>query len=64
MKFSIIIPAYNEERYLPRLLDSIDVARSSYSSGAAEVEVIVADNDSTDRNRGDCRGARRSSRQG
>ncbi len=49
MKFSIIIPAYNEEQYLPRLLDSIDVARSNYSSGAAAVEVIVADNDSTDR---------------
>src|SRR5882724_5716606 len=49
MKFSIIIPAYNEERYLPRLLDSIDIARSNYSGGSAEVEVIVADNDSTDR---------------
>ncbi len=49
MKFSIIIPAYNEEQYLPRLLDSIDVARSNYSGGAAAVEVIVADNDSSDR---------------
>jgi glycosyltransferase involved in cell wall biosynthesis len=47
--FSVIIPAYNEEQYLPRLLDSIDVARSNYSGGAAAVEVIVADNDSTDR---------------
>src|SRR6266404_838343 len=46
MKFSIAIPAYNEEQYLPRLLDSIDVARSNYSG---EVEVIVADNDSSDR---------------
>ena len=49
MKFSVIIPAYNEEQYLPRLLDSIDVARSNYSGGPAAVEVIVADNDSTDR---------------
>src|SRR5258706_6846726 len=49
MKFSIIIPAYNEEQYLPRLLDSIDVARSNYSGGPKEIEVIVADNDSSDR---------------
>jgi glycosyltransferase involved in cell wall biosynthesis len=49
MKFSIIIPAYNEEQYLPRLLDSIDVARSNYSGGPDSVEVIVADNDSNDR---------------
>jgi glycosyltransferase involved in cell wall biosynthesis len=47
--FSVIIPAYNEEQYLPRLLDSIDLARSNYSRGAAAVEVIVADNDSSDR---------------
>src|SRR5256885_1803632 len=49
MKFSIIIPAYNEERYLPRLLESIDIARSNYSGGRDTVEVIVADNCSTDR---------------
>jgi glycosyltransferase involved in cell wall biosynthesis len=49
MKFSVIIPAYNEEQYLPRLLDSIEVARSNYSGGAAAIEIIVADNDSTDR---------------
>jgi glycosyltransferase involved in cell wall biosynthesis len=49
MKFSVIIPAYNEEQYLPRLLDSIEVARSNYSGGPDAIEVIVADNDSTDR---------------
>lgn len=48
-KFSIIIPAYNEERLLPRLLDSIAVARKSYPGGPNALEVIVADNDSTDR---------------
>lgn len=48
MRFSIIIPAYNEEKLLPRLLESIDVARSNYSGGADQVEVIVADNSSTD----------------
>ncbi|MFN2577730.1 MAG: glycosyltransferase [Pyrinomonadaceae bacterium] len=49
MRFSVIIPAYNEEQYLPRLLDSIEVARANYSGGRDQVEVIVADNDSTDR---------------
>src|SRR5256714_12891856 len=49
MRFSVIIPAYNEEHYLPRLLDSIEVARANYSGGRDQVEVIVADNDSTDR---------------
>lgn len=48
MRFSMIIPAYNEERLLPRLLDSVDAARAGYSAGAGEVEVIVADNASTD----------------
>src|ERR1700720_2397081 len=49
MRFSIIIPAYNEEQYLPRLLNSIAAARSNYSGGRDAIEVIVADNDSTDR---------------
>ena len=48
MRFSVIIPAYNEEQYLPRLLESIEVARANYSGGPDQVEVIVADNDSTD----------------
>jgi glycosyltransferase involved in cell wall biosynthesis len=48
MRFSVIIPAYNEEKYLPRLLRSIEVARANYSAGPDQVEVIVADNDSTD----------------
>src|SRR6266700_1060612 len=48
MKFSVVIPAYNEEQYLPRLLKSIEVARANYSGGRDEIEVIVADNDSSD----------------
>ncbi|HEU5236540.1 MAG TPA: glycosyltransferase [Pyrinomonadaceae bacterium] len=48
MKFTVIIPAYNEERYLPRLLNSIEAARANYAGGRDQVEVIVADNDSTD----------------
>lgn len=41
---SVIIPAYNEERLLPRLLTSIAAARRN-----DEVQVIVANNASTDR---------------
>jgi len=33
MRFSVIIPAYNEEKFLPRLLDSIKVAAANYSGG-------------------------------
>jgi glycosyltransferase involved in cell wall biosynthesis len=45
---SIVIPAYNEAHYLPRLLDTIDAARARYRGGADAIEVIVADNSSTD----------------
>ena len=47
-RYSMVVPAYNEERLLSRLLDSIDAARAAYA-GTGEVEVIVADNSSTDR---------------
>ena len=43
-----MIPAHNEQALLPRLLDTMDVARSRYHSGDQAVEVIVADNASTD----------------
>lgn len=49
LRYSLIIPAYNEEQYLPRLLDSVDVARERYAGGADAIEVIVANNASTDR---------------
>ncbi|MBI1783991.1 glycosyltransferase [Candidatus Sumerlaeota bacterium] len=48
-RFSLVIPAYNEAAYLPRLLDTIDAARARYRGGAEAVEVIVADDASTDR---------------
>lgn len=46
IRFSVIIPAYNEGSYLPRLLRSIDRAAANYSVG--QVETIVADNSSSD----------------
>lgn len=49
MDFSLVIPAYNEENYLPRLLNSVDRARENYVNGPDAIEVIVADNNSTDR---------------
>jgi glycosyltransferase involved in cell wall biosynthesis len=45
---SLVVPAYNEAQYLPRLLDSIDAARARYTRGGDAIEVIVADNLSTD----------------
>jgi glycosyltransferase involved in cell wall biosynthesis len=45
---SLIIPAFNEELYLPALLDTVDVARQRYTGGSQAVEIIVADNASTD----------------
>lgn len=44
----MIIPARNEAKLLPRLLDTIDAARAGYRMGADAVEVVVADNISTD----------------
>jgi len=44
----LIIPAWNEEKYLPRLLRTVEAARSTYSSQHDAIEVIVADNMSTD----------------
>jgi len=46
---SLVIPAWNEEALLPRLLDTVDKARARYRRGASAVEVIVSDNSSTDR---------------
>jgi glycosyltransferase involved in cell wall biosynthesis len=45
---SLVIPAFNEAEYLPRLLDTVDAAKENYQHGTDRIEVIVADNDSTD----------------
>jgi glycosyltransferase involved in cell wall biosynthesis len=45
---SLVVPAYNEAQFLPRLLDTIDAARDRYQGGRDAIEVIVADNGSTD----------------
>jgi len=48
-RVSLVIPARNEEHYLPTLLDSVDEARMRFRRGPEAIEVIVADNASTDR---------------
>lgn len=45
---SLVIPAWNEAELLPRLLDSVDAARARFDGGNSRIEVIVADNDSSD----------------
>lgn len=47
-RFSVVIPAYNEAGYLPRLLDSLDAAIAAYPQARGRVEIVVADNASTD----------------
>ena len=44
-RLSLIIPVWNEAACLPRLLDSVELARAVC---LADIEVIVADNASTD----------------
>jgi glycosyltransferase involved in cell wall biosynthesis len=45
---SLVIPAYNEAALLPRLLASVHFARELFHGGADSIELIVADNCSTD----------------
>jgi len=49
-QISVVIPAYNEERYLPTTLASLRQAAEYYRRVRdAEIEIVVADNNSTDR---------------
>ncbi len=48
IRFSLIIPARNEQALLPHLLRSVDQARAQYRGGPDAIEVIVVDNESTD----------------
>jgi glycosyltransferase involved in cell wall biosynthesis len=49
MRLSFVVPAYNEEAYLPACLDAILAQTGSLPSGS--VEIIVVNNASTDRTR-------------
>ena len=49
MKVSIIVPAFNEERLLPATLASIAAAARAFDQAGWSAELIVCDNNSTDR---------------
>ena len=49
MKLTIIIPAFNEEAYLPSTLDSIQASAAHLCAASdAEVDIVVVDNNSED----------------
>lgn len=49
MKISIVLPAFNEEKLLPRTLTAVASARAAFDRRGWAAEVIVCDNNSTDR---------------
>jgi glycosyltransferase involved in cell wall biosynthesis len=49
VKISIIVPAFNEERLLPASLASIQAATLGFTDARWETELIVCNNNSTDR---------------
>jgi glycosyltransferase involved in cell wall biosynthesis len=49
MKISVVVPAFNEERLLPASLRSIRAAIEAFDRRAWASELIVCDNNSTDR---------------
>jgi glycosyltransferase involved in cell wall biosynthesis len=49
LKISIIVPAFNEEKLIERSLQSIRTAATSFSQLGWQHEIIVCDNNSSDR---------------
>ena len=49
MKISIVVPAFNEERLLPQSLAAINAASTVFAAAGWASELIVCDNNSTDR---------------
>lgn len=51
MRISVVLPAYNEEKLIGATLQAVHAAREAFTSLGWESEVIVCDNNSTDRTR-------------
>src|SRR5262245_15085952 len=49
VKISVIVPAYNEEKLLPATLQSIRGAMAGFTRNGWATELLVCDNNSTDR---------------
>src|ERR1041384_4934890 len=49
MKISVIVPAFNEEKFIARSLRKIKSATGAFTQLGWDSEVIVCDNNSTDR---------------
>jgi GT2 family glycosyltransferase len=49
VKISVVVPAFNEERLLPQSLAAISAASSVFAAAGWTTELIVCDNNSTDR---------------
>ncbi len=49
MKISIIIPAYNEERLLPKTIQCIKESAAVFVNNNCQYEIIVCNNNSTDK---------------
>lgn len=49
MRISIVLPAFNEEKLIGATLQAVNTAREAFASLGWESEVVVCDNNSTDR---------------
>jgi hypothetical protein len=52
MKISIVVPAFNEEKFLDETLAQIKSAAGAFAKTGWETELIVCDNNSTDHTAG------------
>lgn len=49
MRISVVIPAFNEEKLIPATLAAVEQARAAFTDSGWASEVVVCDNNSSDR---------------